>query len=45
MKGDSSFIIKASSQASKVTDYLLAFVRDDQDATEGETAGELVEAA
>ena len=43
MKGDSSFIIKASSQASKVTDYLLSFVRDEN--TEEERASDLVEAA
>jgi antirestriction protein ArdC len=38
MKGDSSFIIQASSQASKVTDYLLSFVREEQETTEDEEA-------
>jgi len=38
MKGDSSFILQASSQAGKVTDYLLSFVRDDKEATEDEEA-------
>ncbi len=42
MKADSSFIIKASSQASKVTDFLLSFVRGGEEATESEQAGELV---
>lgn len=45
MKADSSFIIKAGSQASKVTDFLLSFVRGGEEATEGEQAGELVGAA
>jgi antirestriction protein ArdC len=45
MKADSSFIIKASSQASKVTDFLLSFVRGSEEATEDEQAGELVGAA
>jgi antirestriction protein ArdC len=30
MKGDPSFVFKASTFASKITDYLLAFVRQDQ---------------
>ena len=34
MRGDPAFIFKASSQASKVADYLLSFVR--QTATEPE---------
>ena len=34
MKADSSFLFKASAQASKVTDYLLSFVREEQDAEE-----------
>jgi antirestriction protein ArdC len=45
MKQDSSFIIQASSQASKVTDYLLSFVRGDEKATEEEEAVKLVHAA
>jgi antirestriction protein ArdC len=45
MKQDSSFIIQASSQASKVTDYLLSFVRGSEELAEGEQAGELVGAA
>jgi len=35
MKGDSSFIFKASSMAAKSTDYLLSFVRK-ADAVESE---------
>lgn len=38
MKGDAAFIIQASGQASKVTDYLLSFVHDDKAATEDEEA-------
>jgi antirestriction protein ArdC len=38
MKGDASFIVQASSQASKVTDYLLSFVREGQAATEDQEA-------
>jgi len=45
MKGDSSFIHQGEQPASKVTDYLLSFVRDDQETTEEEQAGELVGAA
>jgi antirestriction protein ArdC len=30
MKGDPSYVFKASTQASKATDYLLAFVRQEQ---------------
>lgn len=33
MKGDSSFIFKASTQASKVTDFLLSFARNSQPQT------------
>lgn len=44
MKEDSSFIIQAASQASKVTDYLLSFVHGDQRAGDKAHAGELVEA-
>lgn len=40
MKGDSSFIFKASTQASKVTDFLLSFVRKEQAATEEVAASE-----
>ena len=36
MKGDSSYVIKAASQASKVTSYLLSFVRKDENGVEGE---------
>lgn len=45
MKADPSFLVHASSQASKVTDYLLSFVRGSEEGTEGEQAGELVGAA
>ena len=34
MKADPSFLFKASAQASKVTDYLLSFVREEQEAEE-----------
>ena len=40
MRGDHNYIFKASSQASKVADYLLAFARRPQEATQPE--GELV---
>lgn len=36
MKGDSSYVIKAASQASKVTSYLLSCVRKDEDGVAGE---------
>jgi antirestriction protein ArdC len=45
MKADPSFLIHASSQASKVTDFLLSFVQGGEEATEGEQAGDLVGAA
>jgi antirestriction protein ArdC len=45
MKTDPSFLIHASSQASKVTDYLLSFVSAGEEATEDEQVGELVGAA
>lgn len=38
MKSDPSFIFKASTQASKVTDYLLGFVRQEQVEPEAEAA-------
>lgn len=36
MRGNSSYVIAAASQASKVTSYLLSFVRKDEDGVAGE---------
>lgn len=38
MKADSSFLVHASSQASKVTDYLLSFVQTEEATSENEEA-------
>ena len=42
MRGDTSFIFKASTMAAKTTDYLLSFVRESNTETEAEESEEPV---